>query len=252
MMIAAVTIAMALAQAPPQEKIDKAIDSGCAFLISHLNGYLTEYEFAGHGNQSDAPLVLHALVKGKADPSRPEFKKALQYCLSHDLERTYFAAVTALALEALDMKKYAGRIGQCAQFLMDNQCKNGQWDYRLPVRLPIASLMRPSGSDKPGSTIAGKFSLENNFVPRENQRSWQYYHLYSLERAGNLTDTVKFGTHDWYGAGATYLLDRLQGDGHWDAPDGIKKTVWDTCFAILFLARATRPVASQDLGAPSK
>jgi hypothetical protein len=343
--------AAALAQGPPQDKVDRAIDSGCDFLLKHMNEYLSEYDWAGHGKQSDAPLVLYTLVKGKASRSSADFRRVLAYCLQRPIERTYFAAVTALALEALDAEKYYGKIHQCAQFLVENQCKNGQWDYGHPVPLPTATGSAPkkytgSGSTvvkKPirrkgeanrekgdnsntqyailalrsceaagfevpketwelalkwwtstqkadggwdygvdnasylgmtegglGSTIlclhhlgrdwktdesvkramgyiGSKFSLMENFVPRENQRSWQYYHLYSLERAGNLAFTVRFGAHDWYAEGATFLLEKQQGDGHWDAPEGFKKTVWDTCFAVLFLARATRPVASEDV-----
>ena len=94
--------------------------------------------------------------------------------------------------------------------------------------------------------IGSNFDLEKNYVPRENQMSWQYYHLYALERAGSLAYTEKFGNHSWYAEGAKYLLERQHDDGHWDAPSGWKRTVWDTSFAVLFLARATRPVASSD------
>ena len=40
-----------------------------------------------------------------------------------------------MSLESYDRKKYQYRIAQCAQFLVDNQCKNGQWDYGEAVPL---------------------------------------------------------------------------------------------------------------------
>ena len=68
-----------------------------------------------------------------------------------------------------------------------------------------------------------------------------YYWLYALCRAALLTETDKFGKVDWYLDGAAYLLANQEADGSWN-----KKSV-DTCFAILFLRRATRPpVATGD------
>ena len=128
----------AQAQTPPQAKIDKAIDSGCEFLMNHVDEYLKDYDWVG-GNSTDAVLVLYTLVKGKAKRTHPGFRKALGYCLQHPIEHTYFASVLAIALEALDARKHFGKIGQCAAYLVANQCKNGQWDYGRPVRLPTAS-----------------------------------------------------------------------------------------------------------------
>ncbi|MBI5366123.1 MAG: hypothetical protein HZA54_03725 [Planctomycetes bacterium] len=69
--------------------------------------------------------------------------------------------------------------------------------------------------------------------------TWHYYYLYSLERAGMLLGVDQFGAHDWYAEGATWLLERQQADGSWD---GGGNEVSDTCFAILFLRRATKPI----------
>lgn len=76
---------------------------------------------------------------------------------------------------------------------------------------------------------------------------WQYYHLYSLERAGRVLGLDTLGKRAWYPEGARWLLGAQQGDGSWaDAPLGGSRprylTPADTCFAILFLTRATRPI----------
>ena len=80
---------------------------------------------------------------------------------------------------------------------------------------------------------------------------WTYYYLYALERTGILAAIDKIGPHDWYLKGALRLLDTQNEDGSW-TPKGDaypNQKTWDTCFAILFLARATRPmVASFDRG----
>ncbi len=81
------------------------------------------------------------------------------------------------------------------------------------------------------------FSVTAN--PKGNAR-WHYYYLYGLERAGMLFGTEHIGDHKWYRTGAEYLLQNQAGDGGW------KGDPVDTCFAILFLRRATRrlPVAT--------
>jgi hypothetical protein len=66
--------------------------------------------------------------------------------------------------------------------------------------------------------------------------AWHYYYLYGLERAGILYDTTLIGKHDWYLEGARLLLDAQDGNGSWQTQ------TWDTCFAILFLKKATRPL----------
>jgi hypothetical protein len=69
----------------------------------------------------------------------------------------------------------------------------------------------------------------------ENKTRWHYYYLYGIERVGMLFGTETIGSHKWYREGAEYLLAQQAGDGHWN-------DVVDTCFAILFLRRATRPL----------
>jgi hypothetical protein len=87
---------------------------------------------------------------------------------------------------------------------------------------------------KGGEWLAAHFSVEENPVRGSRHH---YYYLYALERAGMLYGTEKFGGHAWYALGARYLLGAQERDGSWGG------TV-DTCFAILFLRRATRPLVA--------
>jgi hypothetical protein len=73
--------------------------------------------------------------------------------------------------------------------------------------------------------------------PEKPGRDWYYYFLYSLERAAILDSVQRVGGRDWYFEGAVQLLARQKGDGSWDEPGGVDTT--ETCFALLFLKRAT-------------
>ncbi len=90
--------------------------------------------------------------------------------------------------------------------------------------------------------MAKNFAVEGNPVndgKSVDSGHWHYYYLYGMERAGMLFGTETIGTHKWYREGAEYLLQNQSGGG-WG-------NVKDTCFAILFLKRATHrlpPVAT--------
>ncbi len=79
---------------------------------------------------------------------------------------------------------------------------------------------------------------------------WQCYHLYSLERAARVLGVADIGGKPWYGPGATWLLSKQAGDGHWEDTRKMETppayfNVADTCFALLFLTRATRPLTGK-------
>ena len=71
----------------------------------------------------------------------------------------------------------------------------------------------------------------------ENSQHWYLYYMYALERVGMLYGTERIGSHEWYPEGAKVLLEEQKDNGSWD-------NVRDTCFAILFLKRATRPLVA--------
>jgi len=99
--------------------------------------------------------------------------------------------------------------------------------------------------------LGKNFSVTQNPGPHDadgGQNGWQYYYLYALERTGIFYGTETLGNHEWYVEGAQYLLGQQAADGSWTSK-GADHAIWDTCFAILFLRRATRPltdVASLD------
>lgn len=79
--------------------------------------------------------------------------------------------------------------------------------------------------------------------PLHPSGGWHYYYLYSLERAGILHGVKRVGGRDWYFDGATELLARVKGDGGWG--EGGDSALVETCFALLFLKRATVPLTGR-------
>jgi hypothetical protein len=114
----------------------------------------------------------------------------------------------------------------------------------------IKTLLKESDVAKDPRLQRGFNWLAQNFSVKENPKTtpleanktpFYFYYLYSLERAGDLTGTDKFGDHDWYPAGASELVKTQRPDGLWPA-SGNEGDVWATCFAVLFLKRATKPL----------
>lgn len=75
-----------------------------------------------------------------------------------------------------------------------------------------------------------------------------YYYLYGLERAGIFGRARYFGEHDWYEEGAEILLPDQEPDGGWRPPN----RVVESCFAILFLKRATSRMKVPVITAPAQ
>lgn len=91
--------------------------------------------------------------------------------------------------------------------------------------------------------LADHFKIEEN---PNRQTAWLYYYIYSIERTGMLYGTETFDKHKWYEEGAPWLVGKQSADGSWN--NGIQ----DTCFAILFLRRSTKPLKIIETGKPPK
>jgi hypothetical protein len=68
-----------------------------------------------------------------------------------------------------------------------------------------------------------------------------HYWLYAVERCGILSGQRYFGQHDWYRAGAEFLVRTQRADGTWDGQ------LVNTAFALLFLAKGHKPLLIQKL-----
>ncbi len=118
----------------------------------------------------------------------------------------------------------------------------------------ILKLLKKVGAGKSREAVMAKGHLARalqwfakNFTPDRNwtppkfppKNYWLYYYLYGVERLGAFAHVEKFGKHDWYWEGAEFLVKKQNRAGYWGVYPG---SVRDTCFALLFLRRATAPV----------
>jgi hypothetical protein len=146
----------ASAQAVDEAKVDQAIKKGVEFLRGAKSP-----DFNKAYRNSDV-LILWTFIHAGVPQDDPKFKSLLDSVMSEPLEKTYKVALTAMCLEEIDRVKYQEKIAQCAQFLVDNQCKNGQWNYGSPteftkdVKVPAApkAVASAGGAAGPGATLA--------------------------------------------------------------------------------------------------
>jgi hypothetical protein len=116
-----------------QQRVDAAVEQGAQYLLGKLQNGLGEWKHPTSKELTYDELVLYTLIHAGTDRSLPEFRKLLDALLDKECRRTYCTACLAMALCALDKNVYQWKIAECGQFLVDNQCTNGQWGYGEPV-----------------------------------------------------------------------------------------------------------------------
>ena len=388
-----------------QAQVDAAIEKGIAFLKAGDSPSIN----AGNVLFTNCDeLILLTFLHAGVKPGDPKFQELFLRMWDAKMERTYKVALQAMMLEELNRVKYQARIALCAQFLIDNQCKNGQWSYGTPtpavppadpvpseflkkdvatgakgrpkavsmaatgetkkpkvvrfmqvkksrdgiaagdnsnsqvaalglrachdagilipreviaaarewwIGSPITSPLPEDAKVGKGAIATGKeervgptaywgwcykghhlrlnnckdpdrpyssmtagalgsiiiydtlmkvnwktdvavqnglaWMAENFTVTKHPSEMfpWLAYNLYAIERLGVFAETEMIGKHAWYREGASFLLDSQKPDGSWLLSTQYTFPAYDTCLAILFLRRATRPltdVASVD------
>jgi hypothetical protein len=128
-----------------------------------------------------------------------------------------------------------------------DQNRDGSWGYSRGEDDAGRATMTAGGI---GSMVIFRWMLHKSWTEEPRVRKgmqwldatvrgrlpkWHIYYLYGVERAGMLYGTDLIGSRDWYDEGAEWLIAHQAENGSW-------KTVSDTCFAILFLKRATAPL----------
>jgi len=74
---------------------------------------------------------------------------------------------------------------------------------------------------------------------------YHYYHLYGIERVGALAGKREIGGKAWYPRGAEWLVGQQADTCAWTDPTCMNPPdVLGTCFALLFLKKATPPVVT--------
>jgi hypothetical protein len=130
-----------------------------------------------------------------------------------------------------------------------DQEKDGSWGYSRGEDDSGRATMTAGGA---GSVVIYRWLLHKSWAEEPHVKraaewldanvsgklpKWHIYYLYGLERVGMLYGTDRIGSHDWYDEGAAWLIKNQASNGSW-------RNVADTCFAILFLKRATAPLPS--------
>ncbi|MEZ0227527.1 MAG: hypothetical protein ACAI25_02805 [Planctomycetota bacterium] len=90
--------------------------------------------------------------------------------------------------------------------------------------------------------LAKNLTFDKNPSPTETEHAHHFYWIYGIERVGVLLDTPFFGTHEWYPEGAKFLLDSQKENGSWVVESNGDGDLIDTCYALLFLTKATAPL----------
>lgn len=88
------------------------------------------------------------------------------------------------------------------------------------------------GPAQQSERMAFEWLSQNWSVDRSPGGGQHLYYLYGIERVGALYQTEMIGKQAWYPLGAEKLVKMQKGGGEWGGEH-------DTCFALLFLSRAT-------------
>ena len=119
-------------------KVDEAVAKGAAWLMTLVKEGFPPFEFG----QSEFTgltyneLVLCALLHAGVPRNDPAVINLVRSTRATPLTRTYGASLRALAFEKFDAALLRADLLQCAQFLLDNQGKNGYWGYSKEIPLP--------------------------------------------------------------------------------------------------------------------
>lgn len=140
--------------------VNKAIDKGIQYLRTAPSP-----DFGGAYGSSDE-LLLWTFIHAGVPATDPRFKDLFQAATTAPMKRTYKVALLAMCLEELDRVRYQEKIAQCAQFLVDTQCANGQWSYGQPVG-SIKDVPAPEPVGKDVATAPGAKGPKPKAVPRK-------------------------------------------------------------------------------------
>lgn len=118
---------------PSQADVDRAVARGVEYLSGALKK--VDLDLEAHGGHTLDELALAALVYGGRTEEHEDVQRLLKRTLSRTPSRTYETVFLCVALDKLDAEVYLWKLVECGQFLLDNECENGQWSYGRPVAL---------------------------------------------------------------------------------------------------------------------
>lgn len=201
----------------------------------------TSEAFTGKGDFSNtqfALLGLRACTEARIQIDKEVWDAALKYQVKYQQEDGSWGYVIG---GEQDMLGYASLTcaGAAGVAICAHGMKKGSPKSHPAVKRALSWLK------KNWTPSSNRFAEESSIIAPS---SWQYYHLYSVERAGQILGLKKIGKRDWYAEGAHWLLAQQKGDGSWQETTSAGEFTArylhtsDTCFAILFLTLATPPL----------
>ena len=127
-----------------------------------------------------------------------------------------------------------GNLMMARYILTDAGRKRAEWDTRKDA----ATVQK--------AVYDGLAWLDHNWSPFNNPLKgnvdvYHLYWLYSFERMMDLIGKQLLGKHPWYSEMGQQILNRQAADGSWNTQTTHEpQDTLDTCFALLFLKRATK------------
>jgi hypothetical protein len=256
------------------------VDSQCADGAWGYPGSVVGRTQSTHALQSKPPVTEEEATGGpKAEPIQITRKVDVKTLTGAegDFSNTQFALLGLRACREARIEVPAETWETALAYHERFQQPDGSWGYVMKGEqdeagyasltaagaVGVALCLHGMGKKNPKSHPAAKKALawlQKNWKPEENvgledsalipPSTWQYYHLYAIERVGRVFNLKKIGKRDWYADGAAWILAEQRSDGSWKDPAGDTTAASElpylhtaaTCFAILFLARATPPL----------
>jgi hypothetical protein len=143
------------------------------------------------------------------------------------------------------------------KWLTEQQNDDGGWNYKERGSGSYGSMtaggvsslsicLRAKGTSEPWKDLriqkALKWLGDNlDYGTNPKKGGWHFYWIYAVERAGSLAGVEWFGDRPWFKDGCEWLLSNQSADGTWGKEKDADR-ILDTCWAILFLRRATRSI----------
>jgi hypothetical protein len=147
-------------------RLAQALERARGYLRVHKSDLVSPLEDGRRHDETPrrtyAELAALALVRSGVPESDAVVEELVGRGLGRPLESTYVAAIRASLLAELAPRR--DRLRQCAQFLVDSQCANGQWDYgrALPLEdLPTEGVVRRRRTGPPdGDNSVTGFAIQ--------------------------------------------------------------------------------------------
>jgi hypothetical protein len=210
--LASLLLLLAGAQEPPkktakvdQTVINQAVEKGATYLTDLVKSGLPGVSYNRDSELRYEEMVLYTLLHAGTAPHEPAFKKLVSHCETTPLTRTYRVAFLAMCLQAVNPSRNRERLMLCARYLVDQQCRNGQWGYGMNMAPAPAGTATPagqspaSGAGKTSTTLEVKKTNPGMAAGDNSNTQYAILGLRACAAAGIAIDPAVFrASLDWW------------------------------------------------------